>query len=575
MDGRRRVRKQDSQPIQSVVDDDELGGTGADEIQGSDDDESTGKMGGKKRAKGKEDHAVSREPKKVGKGKKGGTTDEDEDEDEDEGEDEEEDPSEIVEEERTSSPEATTEDAHGAENSPAPTPSPILDDQPYRDSSSPASGYNSPTPSATDNEIVSCEQQVPEIDTKVDVSYVYNIVISDSVDIDSIVKFVEIQTLDAVASELVVCEGDRRRLSTLVAVSPLPKDVPSGSCGTGCTSVTGGLTLYVKNDGNTDAVYLRCQVVTVVRQTMLQIESSSYNGVSEIEFVDTDDIDCQDTATDQSGGGSLQGIHGIESQTSSLGEHEVSNGGLVGIALGSTLIAVLAFVVVRRYRHRDDGMAYVSTVDDKDDDLCSVVTPDTACDSRQSPHKTSPEREGTFASLPSTPEREVITDADGSPIAQFDPALLDASNRNSTSVVATSESIGFSKLFGVGAPFFARLRNPPSSESEDFTHDGVDDEFAAVLGDESTVGKAVKEKRSAKRVSPMLAIWQNSSSNELDGSGGGGSKFLTAIPEGEDEGDDHSVATAEISNVSPANKSPVRPEAENADCDVTSQGVYV
>ena len=583
-----------SQPI-----DDDLVGTGAEGIQRSDDDETTDKMGGKKKAKGEEDRSANREPKKLGMGKKGGITDDedgddddddddddhedDDDDDNDADDDDDENPGEVVEKENTSSPEAATEVSNSAENSPTAPPAPILDVQP---TSSPESGYNSPSPSEAHNDIVSCEPHVSEVGAKVDVSYFYNVVISDAVDIDSVVNFVEIQTLDAVSSELVVCEGDRRRLSTLVAVSALPKDLPSGSCGTGCTSVTGGITLYVEGEGDTDAIDLQCQVVRIVRQTMLQIESSSYNGVGSIEFVDTGDIDCEETATEKSGGESLQGIHGLESQSSSLGEHQVSNGGLVGIALGSSLIAVLAFVIIRRYRHGDDGVAYVNTVGDKDDDLCSVRTPDTGCDSRQSPHKTSPEREGTFALLPSTPEREMIMDADGSPIAQFEPALLDALKKTSKNVGPSSGTTGPSKLFAVGAPLFALLRNLPSREtdemnrksrlgSEDSARDGINDECAAVLGDESTLRRPMEGKKAAKHVSPMLAIWQNSSSKDLDGSGCNGSNFLTAIPEGDDEGDDHSVATAEISNVSPANRSPIRTEAWSADCDVTLQGVYV
>ena len=259
-----------------------------------------------------------------------------------------------------------------------------------------------------------------------------------------------------------VCEGDRRRLSTLVAVSALPNDVPSGSCGTDCTSVSGGITLYVQSGDNTNVVYLQCQVIDVVRQTLLKVESNADNGVSEIEFVDTQDTDCGEKAADTSG--FPQEIRGIESQASPQGGNGISNGALLAIAVGAFFIAVLALLIVQRRRHTGDGIAYISTVEDKDDDLQSVMTPDTGCDSRQSPFKNSPDREATFAALPSTPEREVILDSERAPIAQFFPALLDASNKSPNNAVSANSISDSSPLFAVRVPFFARFWNQRSRE---------------------------------------------------------------------------------------------------------------
>lgn len=417
-------------------------------------------------------------------------------------------------------------------------------------------------PSDDSGRIVSCGD-VPESATEVEIAYLYNVRTSDSTDIELAITSIEAEIRSVVASAFVVCEGDRRLLSELVGVSALPKDLTSGSCGTDCTNVVGGMTLYVENEESSDPVNLKCEVFSMIRDTMINIESRPSSGIDEIDLADLEGVDCAEIDA-KNAGDTPQQITGTQAQQLSGGGQGISSAALAGIAAGFALVTVVAFLLVRRLLHSSNNTGYASTVDDKDNDLLSVMTPDTAGESRQSPLKSTPDRESSFATLPSTPEQEISLDSDGSPIAQFNPALLDATNKASNNVNTSNHKAGCSRAVGLGGAFFAQFKHRPLATNEtvyenislsdkDFMYDGADDDIKAVLMEEQSIGRGYN---TPLQVSPMMEMWHKSASKDSDGiSTDSGNVILTAIPEVDDEGDEHSVATAEVSNVSPETRS--------------------
>ena len=497
--------------------------------------------------------------------------------------------------------------------------------------------------------IVSCGD-LPEEVARLEISYLYNLRTSDKIDADSEIVDIEAETLKAVSSEFVACESDRRRLNALVAVSAFPADIPSGSCGSGCTSVVGGMTMYVEDQGeNANWMQLHCQVLSIIRNTMIEIESRPSSGVDQIDFVDDEDLDCEETLEGREssqGRDSFRGIQGLAEDEVSQGGDGITIGAMAGIAASAAAVAALAFMIILRRRHSDDGTAYISVASDKDDDLRSVMTPETTtADSRLTPPKLSPERGFSIASLPPTPEHETLVYVDGSPIAQFNPDLLDATNKASNNVFAENyasgvagsfgtvgfgdavfgrfkppamkkdpvnadgrlgiddsmddgavETVGFGgaifgrfkppamkkgpvnkgsrlgieefmddgavETVGFGAAIFGRLFKQPAVKKdpvdevvgrgiEDFMYDNDDDD-RAVLMEESESEYHTNDDNEVLGVSPMLAMWQKSAAADEEevSSLHNCNLILSAIPEDDDESDEQSVETAEVSNIS-------------------------
>lgn len=417
----------------------------------------------------------------------------------------------------------------------SPTMSPITSPV----SAQPASPSTSPTPAPNVMPVVQSDELTTPPDdfykviscgdaeeiVNVEVNYMYMIHVAESLDIESAVgavTMIEEENLKAVVDKLLPCGSvrrTRRRLdTTVIGATALPKDEASGLCGDDCTVVDGGTTVFVVDEGDMDYTLLQCQVLAVVRDSMMQIESDE-EGISEINLVD-DDFNC-DGLLDRA----IPGVFNSDYESNSTSGSGSPIIAMVGIAIGTAVIALLALLLVRRRRRSDESMCSFLAFD-KDGDLSSIMTPETGdTPGRQSPDRKSPtgldSPDGSFGNM--------------SPIAQFDPDALNMANQANNNVNVASPAaaavLGF-RDYQTDQQIVGRDSNG------DFLFDNGDKEATvSVLMADSDTGS-----NDVPLVSPIMQAWQESPKLEP-----GTSLILSSIPE---VGDDASVETAEIANTS-------------------------
>jgi hypothetical protein len=383
--------------------------------------------------------------------------------------------------------------------------------------------------------------ELPEEFVLVEVSYLYNLRTAENVDRNAAIYFIEAETLKYVSADLFDCELSRRRLNTLVGVSALPEDVASGSCGEGCVEVVGGMSIYVEDQGSSDFTQLQCEALEIIRNTMLELESVE-GGIEEIAFVDDSDYDCDSI------------LAGLSSVTEAEPEKLAANKNgkslipiIIGSVLGAALIAGFALFVAKR--RRNDESTQISVVGDKGD-LVSVGTPESAAgDTQFTPQMSmcTPNKGSPLSTLPDTPEHELL-DADGSPIAQFDPAMIDATSRAGNNVNADNVDNATAAKIGAGTALLSRFMRGEKKEDqsapnmpEDHLYDNGDHEAQ----DADVNGGA------RPSVPPMVMRTQNSDFMHVDAEVQHSAEYSTLILSGIPEvGDDTTVDTAAISNTS-------------------------
>jgi hypothetical protein len=305
------------------------------------------------------------------------------------------------------------------------------------------------------------------------------------------------------------------------------------------------MSIYVEDQGTSDFTRLQCSALDVIRKTMLEIESVE-GGIEEIDFVDDSDFDCESIL------GSTDGLPGVtEAEPEKLAVNKYGKSLIpiiIGSVLGAALIAGFALFVAKR--RRNDEPTHVSVVGDKGD-LISVATPESAAgDTQFTPQMSmcTPNKGSPLSTLPDTPEHEYL-DADGSPIAQFDPAMIDATSRAGNNVNAVgnnaSGAAGTAAKVGAGTALLSRFMR--GEKKEDTSAPSMPQDLLYDVGDHEAQDAA---HRSGP---PMVMRTQNSDFMHVDTQAQHSAEYntliLSEIPE---VGDDTSVDTAAVSNMSPS-----------------------
>ena len=194
---------------------------------------------------------------------------------------------------------------------------------------------------------------MPNESIEIEISYTYSVQITSETSLGEVLSQIESVTRDAVAADLVPCDDESgRRLGSVVGISALPKDYETSTCGEGCRNISGGMTVYINNEGNADKAEVQCRAFDVTREAMGNFGS----GINEIEFLDDGDgTDC--SPTEDRGGVPASAV----SMNAAAGGFPVAvvAANLVVVAV----ILLLAFLLLKRRRRRsNEGDIYSEEV---------------------------------------------------------------------------------------------------------------------------------------------------------------------------------------------------------------------
>lgn len=210
------------------------------------------------------------------------------------------------------------------------------------------------------------------VDTQVD--FVYHIWIEADKSTASVIVDVEDKLAEAVATELLTCNEERRRLlDGVVSVSSSPADSESGSCATECHIVNGYVT--IQSNGGSTASDIYCEAIgAVAKAATLTNIATATDGVEGLQFISSP-ISCpsQASGSDANDVDDADDVDNSNSDVDSLnrdiqtsdGSTTLRTGVSAAIAGVGLILFVSLFVLVQRHRSNLDEAA-------QDKDLFSI-----------------------------------------------------------------------------------------------------------------------------------------------------------------------------------------------------------